>query len=653
MYYLKQTMEIYSSINYTKSELRSLYMCRITGFWNFNQDRSLDPNRVLTSMTNTMTHGGPDDTGLFLDEEIGLGLGHRRLSIIDTSQAGRQPMVHPSDRWIICYNGEVYNFKEIRSELESLGESFRSTSDTEVILHAWARWGEDCLSKFRGMFAFAIWDKRDRVLTLVRDRVGVKPLYWYYHEGLFIFASELKAFHEHPQFKKSLSQDALSLFFRYGYIRAPYSIFEHTFKLEPGYILRLNDSGEIQQNCYWSPLEYATKRATNAEGDELIDELESIITESSQLRMVSDVPVGVFLSGGVDSSLVTALLQKKTTTPLKTFTIGFEEQAYNEAESAKAIANYLGTEHTEYYCSAKEALDVIPKLPEIFDEPFGDDSAVPTYLVSKVAREQVTVALSADGGDEQFAGYNHYRWQDQFRRYQRIPGVSKGLALLKALGGFKVLSSLKSGWQNYEHRYEKMQDLLSHNSFLGQIESLSQSIFDKDLKDLGVGSSGSPTRELFKGDYGESTSLLWDTMHYLPDDILVKVDRAAMSVSLEGREPLLDHKLMEFTLGLSYQSKIRGGYQKAPLRELLYRYLPKDLVDRPKSGFSIPLAEWLQGPLMPVLDEVLSREAVHKIGVLDSEGVSKLRTAFTEGHSVHQRQLWYLLIFQQWALRWL
>ncbi|MFC1671456.1 asparagine synthase (glutamine-hydrolyzing) [Spirochaetota bacterium] len=386
-------------------------MCRITGFIDPNYNGSYKIEKTAVSMRDTMIYGGPDDGGLHFDKNIGLALCHRRLSIIDLSNLGHQPMEF--DNLVITFNGEVYNFKDIREDLEKEGYKFESNSDTEVVLKAFHRWGIKCVHKFRGMWAFAIWNKTEKEIILCRDRVGVKPLYWYYKDSLFMFSSELKAFHQHPKFHKEIDELSLSLFFQYGYINAPHSIFKNTYKLEPGHFL-IFKNGNIKKEKYWTLEDYFNKGADERDKwlkkgeNEVADELEHILTKSFKLRMVSDVPVGVFLSGGIDSSLVTALLQKEFTTPLKTFTIGFHEKKYNEAEWAKKVSMHLGTDHTELYCTPKEAYNVIPKLPELYDEPFGDSSAIPTLLVSQLAKRDVKVSLSADGGDEQFYGYERY-----------------------------------------------------------------------------------------------------------------------------------------------------------------------------------------------------------------------------------------------------
>ena len=619
-------------------------MCRITGFWDFKNQYSSKLNEIVKGMNNSMVHGGPDDSGIYVDTQLGVAMGHRRLSIIDLTKTGQQPMTHPSDRWIICYNGEVYNFKEIKNELKTLGEQFKSTSDTEVILHAWARWGEKCLEKFRGMFAFAIWDRQDQQLTLVRDRIGVKPLYWYHTEHLFMFASELKAFHQHPFFKKEINPDAVSLFFNYGYIPAPNCIFKHAHKLEPGHILTIRKDEEMNIKSYWSPMNYVRTTNEYSTGATLVDELEEQLREAVQLRMVSDVPVGIFLSGGVDSSIVAALAQQQSSQPLRTFTIGFEEASHNEAHWAKKVANHLGTDHIEHYCSAKDALDVIPKLPELYDEPFGDTSAIPTYLVSKHAANELKVILSADGGDEQFAGYYHYQWLKKIARFNQIPGIQPCLKTAKYLGIFNCLGRVNQQWRHANHRFEKLLRVLSSDSSIQKMEAIYEACPPSILKRFGL-SSISPTRSLLNQDIGPSTPLVWDTMHYLPDDICVKLDRAAMAVSLEGREPLLDHKLIEWSLGLPYEVKTKRGFKKQLLRDVLYRHIPKELVDRPKAGFSIPLNQWMNNELMPLVKDVLSIENIQQSCSLNPDALMNL-SQFTE------RQKWHALMFQMWHNYW-
>ncbi|MEM3227304.1 MAG: asparagine synthase (glutamine-hydrolyzing), partial [Thermoplasmata archaeon] len=441
-------------------------MCRIVGFLDFSNKNNYNLERVITSMRDTLIYGGPDDAGNFIDQSNNLALGHRRLSIIDLSITGHQPMEF--DNYVIVYNGEIYNFIDIKKELEALGYKFYSTSDTEVILKAFHRWGFKSVDKFRGMFAFAIWDKKDHKLILCRDRVGVKPLYYYYNNDLFMFASELKAFHMHPKFIKNISFEALSLYLQYGYITAPYSIFENTYKLEPGQFLVLDGKGKIEKFNYWNVDSFFKNPLGDSE-ESITQELELILEESFKLRLVSDVPIGVFLSGGIDSSTVAALLQKNMSEKLKTFTIGFYEKDYNEANYAKKIANYLGTDHTEVYITAKEAFDVISKIPEIYDEPFGDSSAIPTYLVSKLAKSKVKVSLSADGGDEQFCGYTRY-WAvgntikiiNKFKLMSILSTITTLINPEVAFRIYKVFMPLLPKWNNFRDKYIKLRAVLKN-----------------------------------------------------------------------------------------------------------------------------------------------------------------------------------------------
>jgi asparagine synthase (glutamine-hydrolysing) len=452
-------------------------MCRIAGFWDFNYKGDYDLDSVLTEMRDSLKHGGPDDAGSYIEKNLGLGLANRRLSILDLSPLGHQPMIDDKNEIVVVFNGEIYNFQEIKKELENFGYKFKSNSDTEVVIYAYKQWGLDCLSKFRGMFAIAIWDRRSEKLILIRDRIGVKPLYYYFKDGLFMFASETKAFLKHPQFKKEISKEGLFLFFRYGYIFYPYSIWQNVYKLEPGSYLIINKNKNIKKEKYWD-LEkvyekYFEIKDKNFSENELIENLERILIESFKLRLVSDVPVGVFLSGGIDSSTVTALLQKNISQKLKTFTIGFYEAKYDESQWAKKIAEHLGTDHIEIFCSINEALDIIPKLPEIYDEPFGDSSAIPTHLVSKIAREKVKVILSGDGGDEFFGGYDKY-WVYKFILERKFLFSEKFSPI------FNLLLKLK---KEDPYRIEKFLKLLKFKNPLDKFSYISSCFLD-DYKEL-------------------------------------------------------------------------------------------------------------------------------------------------------------------------
>lgn len=636
-------------------------MCRLTGFWEF-QSPSYQLNTVIADMRDTLTHGGPDDAGVYIDSQTNLALGHRRLSILDLSQAGHQPMSDETGRfWIVC-NGEVYNFEAIRQELDQQGVRFRSTGDTEVVLKAFIQWGPSALQKFRGMFAFAIWDSIEQRLFLCRDRVGVKPLYWYFHNDLLMFASELKSFHRHPRFDKKLNLSSLHSFLQYGYISAPDSIFQHTYKLEPGHYLIINQDKTIQKEQYWNPDLYFLKGMQNqkawmAKSDAvIIAELEAILTESFQYRMVSDVPVGIFLSGGVDSSLVTALLQKSSSKPIQTFTIGFHEKAYNEAEFARKISEHLGTQHTECICSPEEAFEIIPKLPHIYDEPLGDPSAIPTYLVSKLAKQSVKVSLSADGGDEQFWGYKGYHLLEKLSRLAQIPGFaplacSPLTKRLMQLGG-----QFNPTWQNFEDKFNKLRSYLQLKTVTERSTLINQYFSRAELNALGLTEDlAQPRTALIPGLYQDqlSSAMLLDIKTYLPDDILVKLDRASMAVALEGRDPMLDHHIMEYTLQMPLALKCKHGIPKYFLKQILYQYVPPALVDRPKKGFGIPIYDWFRYDLKSMYESYLTPNRIRRQGIFNADEVSRLLASFFNNEGVQAVKLWHLFVFQLWADEWL
>ncbi|MDW8136802.1 MAG: asparagine synthase (glutamine-hydrolyzing) [Thermodesulfobacterium sp.] len=638
-------------------------MCRIVGFWDRSWKGDYSLEKVIIDMRDSMIHGGPDDAGTFIDKNTAFALGHRRLAILDLSPAGHQPMEFLG--LVITYNGEVYNFREIAKELEKDGYKFFSSSDTEVILKAFHRWGFSATEKFRGMFAFCIWDKAEKRLILCRDRIGVKPLYYYYSDGLFMFASELKAFHYHPKFRKKLSFKGLALFLQYGFITSPFSIFENVHKLEPGHFLILEANGELKKFPYWRVDEYFRAEKLKGSEEELAEELESLLNESFKLRMVSDVPVGLFLSGGIDSSTVCALLQKDSTEPLKTFTIGFYEKDFNEAEYAKKIAEYLGTDHTELYCTPKEAFEVIHKWTQIYDEPFGDSSGIPTYLVSELAKSKVKVSLSADGGDEQFCGYTRY-WivGDYFNKLNKIPFLgllSKSLSLISpevALNLYKIFKPFLPKWTNFRDKYIKLRNILSTNTIEMQYDVSNKIFLLDDLNCLFLNNHSIVDhgfKMLLDVEKHEAFSfmMLYDFTTYLPDDILVKVDRATMSVSLEGREPLLDHKIIEFTSRLPINMKYRSGISKFLLRKILYKYVPKELVDRPKMGFGVPIYEWFKGELKELYRAYLDSERIKKESLFNYRTVEDLLKKFFEGRGVNHNKLWLLFVFELWKEKWL
>jgi asparagine synthase (glutamine-hydrolysing) len=641
-------------------------MCRIVGFWDFNYKGEYNIKQVISSMRDTMTYGGPDDAGFFIDETCNLAMGHRRLSIIDLSQTGHQPMVF--ENFIIVYNGEIYNFSDIKKELIKEGYSFYSDSDTEVILKAFQKWSFKAVDKFRGMFAFAIWDKNDKKLLLCRDRVGVKPMYYYYKDGLFMFSSELKSFHKHPKFKKKINIQSLSLFLQYGYITAPYSIFEYTNKLEPGNFLIIDKNKETKKLKYWDMDFYLRKGLKDKEiwlkesEDNIARDLEKILTESFKLRLVSDVPVGIFLSGGIDSTLVTTLLQKNVGYQLKTFTIGFNEKNYNEAEYAKKISNYLGTNHTELYCTPKDAFNVIPKLPEIYDEPFGDSSAIPTYLVSKLAKNQVKVALSADGGDEQFYGYTRY-WivRNLTTMLSLMPLrniISKILQQINpevATNIYLRLKPIMPKWNNFRDKYIKLRQILQVKNIQEVYDSSNKYFLEDDLIKLGISNFLASQRFKIQSNDIDNINYMmyYDIMTYLPDDILTKVDRATMSVALEGREPFLDHKILEYSLQMPIGLKYRNGMSKYIIRKILYKHIPKELIDRPKIGFGVPIYEWFKNELKELYLEYLSNYKIKQTGLFDYKEVDILLQNYLNNKNINHNKLWFLFIFQIWSEKWM
>jgi asparagine synthase (glutamine-hydrolysing) len=623
-------------------------MCGIAGFVDFNKKIT---QQDLVNAANTLQHRGPDDSGIAVFDSVfaGIGLGHRRLSILDLSPLGHQPMYSDDKQVIIILNGEVYNFKEIRKELEQKGHRFQSNSDTEVIIEAYRQFGIDCLQRFIGMFSFVLYDTTVQKIFLVRDRAGVKPLYYYFADGCLLFASELKAFHQFPNFKKEIDHTALSLYFKYGYIRAPYSIFNNTHKLLPGHYAELNlQNQQLQLHKYWDVLDYYEKPTININEHEAIEHLDELCTSAFQYRMISDVPVGVFLSGGYDSSLVAAILQKNSTNKIKTFTIGFKDDKYNEANHAKQVAGHLGTDHHEYYCTTKEAQDIIPALPFFYDEPLGDSSAIPTILVSRLARQQVTVALSADGGDEIFAGYNRY---DQLVQIKKITGR---LPSFVRIGTASLLKSLPG----ISQKHQKIADILASDGLVITNDILSRHFIKKELQQLLKERPINDTLLIDAGAVPQSidfinTILGIDYKTYMVDDILTKVDRATMSVGLEGREPFLDQRIIEWAAQLPPRLKYNKGGKKYLLKQLAHQYLPEKIMNRPKMGFGIPFGNWLKGDLKELVLQTITEENLLIQGLFNQQYVLKLRDDFLSGKKNNDWQLWLIFIFQLWWKEWM
>ena len=641
-------------------------MCRITGFWDFNYRGQYNLDQTVTAMRDTLIPGGPDDAGNYIVPKQGLALGHRRLSIIDLSNLGHQPMSSVDKRFTITYNGEIYNYQEIKNELEAQGHRFISNSDTEVILSAYREWGTGCLSRFRGMWAFVLWDEQEQRLLMCRDRVGVKPLYWYFHDGLLLFSSELKALHQHPGFIKELDKTSLADYFKYGSIPGPHSIFKNVRKLEPGHFMFIDHKRCITDIKYWNAYDQYKRGLTlRKEGfwdgktdADVRDELESILHESFKLRMVADVPVGVFLSGGIDSSLVAAILTDESY-KLKTFTIGFKEQQYNEAPHAMMVAKHLGTDHNQLICTYREARDVIPILPSLYDEPFGDSSAIPTYLVSKLARQQVKVSVSADGGDELFCGYSWYGKLEKVLNLLRNPVTRRLSSTLsdftdKNTAGvlYKFFNFALPRVESFTEAYFKLKDSSHEDGFQSQYLALLSQVPDDVLLGLGLDKGHALNFNTKDLDILQSMMLI-DLRMFLVNDILVKVDRATMGCSLEGREPFLDHKLMEYAFALPTRYKHKDGISKIILRDILYKYVPREIIERPKQGFAIPVEGWLKDELSSLLDKYVNPKLIKNTGLFNPAVVEEWLQEYKTGKTKINTKLWYLFMYQMWAERWL
>jgi len=670
-------------------------MCGIAGIFDVTQStQKEDLREYVRRMSETLIHRGPDDSGMWVDEKNGIALAHRRLSIIDLSPAGHQPMRSHGGRYLTVFNGEIYNFPKLRQELEKdhpEGIAWRGHSDTEVFLAGISQWGiKKTLQKSVGMFAFALWDNKTKTLTLARDRMGEKPLYYGYAGNTVIFASELKALRSYPKFSSEIEKNVIPLYLRHSYIPAPYSIYKGIYKLLPGCLVTIRENKDISpfpvsthekkdsRICrpipYWSfdnITQKGIEQPFSGTDEEAAEMLEGLLRNAVKGQMLADVPLGAFLSGGIDSSTIVALMQAHSNRPVKTFSIGFYEKKYNEAEYAKAVAKHLGTEHTEFYVTEKGAMSVIPLLPELYDEPFGDSSQIPTYLLSKLTRNHVTVSLSGDGGDELFCGYSRYT--SNYRLWNMISwmpaylrtGISQILlAVPESLlnKGFFWLSPVFKTYDSSDssvgHNFHKIAKVINRKNAI-EFYQQCRSHWKRPLLTIANSNHVSKEIEYIFNQKGElhrkllethilHQMMVLDALAYLPDDILVKVDRAAMAVSLESRMPLLDHRMVEFAASLPYTMNYRHGVGKQILRQVLYQYVPKQLVERPKMGFGIPLEYWLRGQLREWAEALLTESRLRQEGYFRPKPIRKRWQEHVSGKRNWQYELWDILMFQAW-----
>lgn len=637
-------------------------MCGIAGVIDLKAATPNDQLRhLITDMTDTMLHRGPDGGDVWVDAEAGVALGHRRLAIIDLTEAGHQPMASADGRFIMVYNGEVYNAEDLRPELCAKGYQFKGHSDSEIIVNGFCEWGiKATIQKLIGMFAIALWDRKEKTFYLIRDRLGIKPVYWAKTEKSFLFGSELKALYAHPDCPKEIDRNAIAAYLRHNYIPAPLTIMKGIEKLLPGQMLVRDENGNQRIDSYWS-LDAVIQNTSLYEGSETeaVDALEDLLKDAVGRRMVSDVPLGAFLSGGIDSSTVAALMQAQSQQKVRTFSIGFEEEGYNEAKHAAAVAKHLGTDHTELYVTPAQARDVIPKIPDYYDEPFSDASQIPTYLVSQMTRDHVTVALSGDGGDELFGGYTRYFTAQRFgKSLYKIPKP------LRRLGSKVITSFSPNSWDRLFNLIPASKRPSLPGDKLYKLANVMGGTQDDFYRRL-ISHWESPA-EIVKG-ATEPKGLVWDdrvkmlvpdfvdrmqyldTLTYMPDDILTKVDRASMAVSLEARVPLIDHRVVEFAWSLPQSMKIKNGQGKWALRQVLYRHVPQDLIDRPKMGFGVPIDAWLRGPLKDWAHDLLLQNS----DIFDPVAVQQKWNEHQSGTRNWQYHLWDILMFNAWHKRWI
>jgi len=654
-------------------------MCGITGIFGNLGKNEFDSS--IYKMSSVLTHRGPDDSGIWVDADNGIAFGHQRLSILDLTSAGHQPMASPCGRFNVVFNGEIYNHLKLRAMLE-IGNNtiWQGHSDTETLVTAFSQWGiEKTLSQLVGMFAIAVWDSKEKKLILIRDRFGEKPLYYGWNNNVFLFGSELKALRKYKEFNNQIDRGVLSLYMQYMCVPNPYSIFENVYKLEPGCILKIDITTLNQPPkeapfapfksqglsiVQWYALSDVAKNGQKnliKDENEAVELLEKTLTESVQSQLITDVPLGAFLSGGIDSSLIVSLMQKVSARPVKTFTIGFEESAFNEAIYAKDVARHLGTDHHELYVTAHDAYEVIPKLPDLYDEPFADSSQIPTYLVSKLARRNVTVSLSGDAGDELFGGYNRYMWGSRiWNKVKWIPPGFRGV-----LGG-AIQKVPVSSWDRVglslpnKYKVSSMGDKayrMAHRlKMVKSLDDMYHSLVTEGYKeDSLVINDGLVLKTKLDShnivssiEESEQRMMLWDSLTYLPDDILTKVDRAAMGVSLETRVPFLDHRVVDLAWRLPLEIKIKNGEGKWLVRQVLYKYVPRELIERPKAGFAVPVGQWIRGPLREWASELLNEEKIQREGYFNSKLVKELWEQHLSGRHDWTPRLWAILMFQSW-----
>lgn len=643
-------------------------MCGIAGLWLSGQGDASGLHDTVSRMNAALHHRGPDGGDIWCDSENGLALGQRRLAIIDLSDAGKQPMPSANGRYVMVYNGEIYNAEDLRQKLANANIAWRGHSDTEVIVECIAHWGvRETVKRLIGMFAIALWDCETRKLTLVRDRLGIKPLYWSRYDGNIGFASEIKGLLAGNAISREVNQTGLEAYLRFGYVPSGHSIYAHAKMLKPGHILEISSHDQASEFAYWSVEDAVLngqQHAWSGDDQSAIDALEDLLRDAVERRMVADVPLGAFLSGGIDSSTVVALMQSVSDRPVKTFSVGFEDDAFNEATFAGEVAKHLKTDHTELYVTPQDALDLVPKLSETFDEPFFDSSAIPTYLISALTRREVTVALSGDGGDETFGGYTRYLWARQLSKAANsIPFgasvVARGLTMLSPEQWDRLIGLMpgKLATSAIGDKIHKAAPLLTIKDDLDRYHAL-LSLFDPD-KLLDSRSSGKtfhvPGEKFCRNrnlDYISSMQVM-DTMMYMVDDVLTKVDRASMANSLEVRVPFIDHRVIEFGWRMPARLKLNGSVGKYALRQILYKYVPRKLIDRPKTGFGVPLAQWLRGPLREWMGDLLANDVLYTDLGLDRRYIDRLQREHLSGRRNWSHQLWTIAMLSDWQQRWL